>query len=410
MAPSQSGSSRHKAGTSGKALAALVFAAAFAPDALALWGDKLELFADEAYTHDSNVFRLSRNVDPVPITGSSRRGDDWWTTTLGFNLDVPVSLQRFQLSYAWSDVRYRHFKELDHHAHTARADWLWAVRRELTGELGAAEQENLSSFSNIQANVPDVVKTRQAWFNGAWLVTPSWRAHTALTAGDARHSSALRRINDVDAASAEVGLSYVTARENRLGLAARFERGRRPDSILLQGVDFDNGYRQSSLGLQGRWAFAAHSRLDGRIDYSKREYDQFSNRDYSGPTMRGTYTWTPTVKTTVAASLYRDVAPLEDIQSRFVLVTGANFRPQWDVTEKISVRGNLEYAKWDFRGDPLLGNTFEHRVRAAGVGVIWKPLRDVLLQATYSHELRTSTLPTGDYKDDLIIVEGRVGF
>jgi exopolysaccharide biosynthesis operon protein EpsL len=410
MAPSQSGFWPPANGIFGKRLLVAALAATFSPASFALWGDRLELFVDEAYTYDSNVFRLSKNVDPVTVTGSDRKSDTWWTTTLGFNLDVPVSLQRFQLNYAWTDSRYQHFDTLSHRGHTARADWLWAVRRELTGDVGYAEQENLASFANIQGTTPDIVKTRQTWLNGAWLVTPSWRAHTALTAGDARHGDPARRINDLEAASAEVGLSYVTASENRVGVAARYEEGRSPHSVVLQGVDFDNAYKQASIGAQTRWVITGHSRLDGRVDYTKRDYEQFQNRNYSGPTARVTYTWTPTGKTTIATTLYRDVAPLEDIQSRFVLTTGVNIRPQWDVTSKVSVRGNVEYVKWDYRGDQTLGANFEHRVRAVGAGVVYKPTRNILVQGTYQHEDRTSTIPTGDYKVDYFIVEGRLGF
>lgn len=410
MALSQPGSWRRATGTSGKAILAFALAGVFAPNAFALWGDKLELFADESWTHDTNVFRLSEHLDPVPITGSSRKGDDWWTTTVGANLDVPVSLQRFQLNGSFSDARYHNFKALNHHEHTAKAEWDWAVRRELTGDTGYAEQKHLASFANIQGTTPDIVKNRQAWFNGAWLVTPSWRAHTSLNVGDSRHADATRQINDLEAASAEVGYSYVTAQENRIGVAVRQEKGRSPHTFLLRGVDFNNEYRQTSVGVQGRWLFTAHSRVDGRVDYTRRNYEQFTNRDYSGPTARGTYTWMPTVKTRVAATVYRDVAPLEDVQSRFILITGANIRPQWDVTEKISVKGNLEYSKWDYRGDQTLGPSIENRVKAAGLGLAWKPLRDVLLQATYQHEQRSSNVPTGDYKTDTWIVEGRVGF
>ena len=410
MASSQPGFWRRATGISGKGLLAAAIAAAFSPNALALFGDRLELFADEAWNYDSNVFRLSKNVDPAAVTGSDRKSDTWWQTTFGFNLDVPVSLQRFQLAYAWSDYRYQHFDQLDHHGHTARAEWDWAVAKDLVGDTGYAEQQNLASFENIQGATPDIVKTRQTWFNGAWLVTPSWRAHTALTAGDARHGDPLRQVNDLEAASAEVGMSYVTAQENRVGAAVRYEQGRSPHSVLLQGVDFNNAYEQASIGMQGRWVLTGHSRLDGRVDYTKRDYDQFANRNYSGPTFRGTYTWIPTGKTTIATTLYRDVAPLEDIQSRFVLTTGVKVAPQWDATSKVSVRGNLEYVKWDYRGDQTLGANFEHRVRTAGLGLIYKPTRDILLQATYQREVRTSTVPTGDYKDDIVILEGRIGF
>jgi len=410
MAPWQSGFSRRATGSTGKRILAIALAAAFAPNAFALFGDKLELFADESWTRDTNVFRLSKNIDPVPVTGSTRTGDQWWTTTIGANLDLPVSLQRFQLNGTFSDQRYQNFKTLNHHEHTAKAEWDWAVRRELSGDTGYAEQEHLASFANIQGTTPDIVKNRQAWFNGAWFATPSWRAHTSLNIGDSRHGDPARQVNDLEAGSAEVGLSYVTPLENRVGVAVREEKGRSPHSVLLQGVDFNNEYRQTSIGVQGRWLFTAHSRLDGRVDYTRREYEQFTNRDYSGPTARGTYTWMPTVKTRVATTIYRDVAPLEDVQSRFILITGVNVRPQWDVTEKISVRANFEYSKWDYRGDQTLGANIENKVKAAGAGIIWKPFRDVLFQATYSHEERSSTVPTGDYKTDIVIVEGRVGF
>lgn len=409
MAPWQPGFWQRANGSSGKRVLALAVAAAFSSPAFALWGDRLELFVDETVTHDSNLFRLSRHIDPRSV-GADQRGDWSYSTSLGFNLDVPVSLQRFQLGYTWSDVRYDHFGDLDHHAHTARANWLWAVRKELSGDVGYAETENLAAFNNIQANAPDLVKLRQGWFNGAYLVTPSWRVHTTLLAGDARHSDPFRRINDLRAESAEVGLSYVTPQENRLGLAARTEHGRSPTHQFVGGVDFDNEYRQNGLGVQGRWVVTGHSRFDGRADYIRREYDQFQQRNYSGPTMRGTYTWTPTGKTSIATSLYRDIAPLEDIQSSFVLVTGITVRPQWDATSKISVRGNLEYAKWDFHGDPLIGNSFQHRVRTAGIGLAYKPTTRILLQGSYTHELRTSTLPTGDYKVDTALIEARVGF
>ncbi|HET9580630.1 MAG TPA: XrtB/PEP-CTERM-associated polysaccharide biosynthesis outer membrane protein EpsL [Usitatibacter sp.] len=409
MAPSRSGSWRQAAGISGKRLLAIALAAAFSPAASALWGDRLELFADETVTHDSNIFRLSRNVDPRSL-GADQRGDWSYSTSLGFNLDVPVSLQRFQLGYTWSDIRYDHFKDLDHHAHVGRAAWLWQVRKELSGDLGYADTQNLATFTNIQATTPDVVKVRQAWFNGAYLVTPSWRVHTALLWGEAEHSDPFRRINDLRAESAEAGLSYVTPQENRVGVAARTERGRNPNHFVVSGTDFNNDYRQNGLGVQGRWVVTGHSRFDGRADYVRREYDQFPQRDYSGPTARATYTWTPTGKTTIATSIYRDIAPLEDIQSSFVLVTGVTVRPQWDVTSKVSVRGDLEYAKWDFHGDPLIGNSFQHRVRTAGVGLIYKPTTKIMLQGSYTHEVRTSTLATGDYKVDTALLEARVGF
>ena len=66
--------------------------------AAALFNDRVEVFAAENITYDSNVFRLSKSLDPETVLGTSHK-DDWLSTTqLGASADVPYSLQRFQLS------------------------------------------------------------------------------------------------------------------------------------------------------------------------------------------------------------------------------------------------------------------------------------------------------------------------
>jgi len=95
----------------GGAIAVIWF---FAPatKAFALWDDRLQLFVEEKVTRDDNVFRLSKDVDPEAF-GVSSRGDTYHTTSPGFNLDVPVSRQRFQARYAWNATRFDRFTDLD---------------------------------------------------------------------------------------------------------------------------------------------------------------------------------------------------------------------------------------------------------------------------------------------------------
>jgi hypothetical protein len=217
-------------------------------------------------------------------------------------------------------------------------------------------------------------------------------------------------VNDLEARSAETGLSYVTAQENRIGVAVRGERGKNPRETIVAGIPFDNSYDQESIGVQGRWVLTGASRLDGRLDYTRRRYDEFTNRNYSGPTFRVSHTYTPTGKLTIASVLSRDIAPLEDITSSFVLVTGIAIKPDWAVTEKINVRGNLGYSRWEYFGDGVLSQDFEHRVKNIGVSVMWRAARHISLSGGVAREVRTSTLTNGDYKVDTAMVEAHVGF
>jgi hypothetical protein len=151
----------------------LVAALASAPPSWGLWDDKLEVFAQGNATRDSNVFRLPEASDPCVSIDSCAKDDTIYTTSLGFLLDVPYSLQRWQASYTWYDARYRRFEDLDHRGHIARAAWLWAVTPRLTGEVSYEDQEGLASFANIQGRRPDMVTQRMALANAAWLVSPA---------------------------------------------------------------------------------------------------------------------------------------------------------------------------------------------------------------------------------------------
>ena len=394
-------------------VAALVGALASTPSA-ALFNDYVEIWAAENATRDTNVFRLSDKLSPATV-GATQRGDTIFTTHLGVTAGVPVSQQRLEAAYTWYQSRYRHFKDLDFTGHTARAAWNYNVQNKVTGVLSFTESEGLASFSNIQARDKDLVTTRQAQATAAWLATPRWRASGRLAAVQTEHSSTLRRINDIEAETVEGGLSYVTPQDNLVGGIVRYEHGRAPHGVTFPNSPFnsrpfDNEYDQYSAGVTATWNLAGHSRFDGRLEVVRRNYKEFTQRDYTGPIARALYKWTPTPKTTVDFGFVREIGPAEEIQTSFVLVTGGYIRPQWAVTEKITLQGNLEYNVWDYRGDAVAGGDFTHRQRLIGGSIQWKPWTRVWLQAGANRESRTSTLQFGDYETTVVFVEGRVGF
>ena len=379
--------------------------------AAALFDDRVELFAAENITYDSNVFRLSNNSDTQAITGHDHK-DDWISTTqLGFTADVPYSLQRFQLSYVWLGNRYRDFDELNYNGHAGRAAWLWSVTPELTGDLGYTDSETLANFANIGTTNKDLLRTKQGFANAVWFPVSTWRLHAGAATVEQTHSDSVQRVNDIETLTGVVGASYVTPRDDRLGVEGRFERGRSPHDELLNLNGTINGYHQDSVGVVGHWIATGHSTLDGRVDYVRRHYDQPTTADFNGPTGRFAYTWAPTGKITVVSSIYHDIGAIADVQSsNFVLVTGAAVKPAWAVTDKVSVAGDAEYNKWDYRGNQISGLNFTHWTRTFGANVAWHATQKILITAAYTYEMRTSTLPLADYRDNIVTVSARIGF
>ena len=380
--------------------------------AWALLNDRVEIWAAENVTHDTNVLRLSKKLSPASA-GASQLHDTVYTTHVGISANLPVSQQLFLAEFTRYRSRYRYFKDFNFDGHTARAHWQWLAGQDKNGTLGYTESQGLSAFNNIQKRAPDLVTSKQLYWTGNWLLTPRWKATGAFTGIETKHTDPQRKPNDIETQAGETGIAYITPLDNSFGGVLRFERGRIPAPETVVGLPpgFDNRYVQLGIGATVIWVPSPFSRFEGRVEAVNRQYEQATERNYSGPIVKALYTWTPTPKVTVVGSVFRDVGPAEEIQTSFVLVTGAYVRPRWLVTEKITLQGNVEYAVWDYHGDAAIaGANFRHRVTTFGSRVDYRPTTKILLSAGVNREVRTSDLPTGDYEVTVGFVEGRIGF
>jgi hypothetical protein len=395
-------------------LVALPAALAAVPlPSFALFGDRVELFAAENVTWDSNVFRLPEELGPVT---------DWYyTTSLGVNATVPYSLQKFVAQFTYFATRYHKTTELDFNGHTAHLGWIWALTPRATGEIAYDDTRTLASFAQFVAGserTRDVLDSRIFYGNGAWYVVPSWRVHAAAGLAEQTHSDPTRQLNDLRTGSGEVGLSYETAQQNRIGVAARAERGESIHTNTALGEP-DFSYRQAGGGVVVHYALTAHSMLDGRVEYTRRDYDNDAFRSFGGPTLRFQHTWNPTVKTQVITVVRDEISPIQEVQSaNFVIVKGIQVKPQWLVTDKITLGGDIEWNDWHYKGIVPAGATapagpagdYTNRVATLGLNGLWKPTKAFTLLANYVHERRSSDIQGQDYTVDLFTIEGRISF
>jgi len=376
-----------------------------AAKAFALWDDKLTLFAEEKATRDDNVFRISKNTAPEEI-GASSRGDTYRTTSLGLNFDVPVSRQRFQGAFVRNDTRYDQLTGLDFTGHEGRATWLWQLGNDASGQLGYTENLTLASFANIVSFKnpqisPDPLKTRQAFFSAAYLVTPRWRLNAGVSGLELTNGDPARRSLDLDVLYTEVALSYVTPANTSAGLSARTEDGRYPKN-LVGNILVDNAYRQTSAGVVADWTPSGASHLSVRADRLSRRYADMSLQtfDFVGHTARAQYDWKPTGKLSLAAVAQRDIFPYQDIGSSFVLVKGVALRPALRVTEKIDVSGTLDYSIREFLPSPgqTSGSSTSRtdRVKSVAATLSYRPARALTLLFSAQREARSSNFVPPD--------------
>lgn len=406
---------RIRACVSGLGYAGFIAVATLAPaPALALWDGKLTLFAEEKATRDDNVFRLSKNVDPASAIGSTSTGDTYQTTSLGFAFDAPLSRQRFQAGYTWSATRFDRFTDLDFTGHDARALWLWQVGNDLSGQLGYTENFALAPFAYTQSSTPDPLKTRQAFLNAAYLLTPRWRLQAGGGVFEQKNGDPALQPNDITISSGDASLSYVTPANTSLGLSARVEEGRYPNREFVAGSPFDDSYRQVSAGVIGDWTVTGVSHVVARASRVSRRYPNTPQSDFEGYTAVAEYDWKLTGKSSLTGVIRRDISPFQDIQSSFVLVKGITIRPTLALTQKIDMSANLDYGLWYYLGDPgLVSGGAQGRidhVRSAAAALSYRPVQSVMLQASVQRENRTSNIPTADYLANVASLTARLSF
>jgi exopolysaccharide biosynthesis operon protein EpsL len=375
---------------------------------------KLTPFVEETLTTDDNVFRISSAVDPATVIGSSSRGDTYRTTSFGLAAEMPVSLQRFVANLTFNNTRYQRFSQLDSNGHDLRASWLWQAGKDLAGELGYSDTYSLAGFAQTLSTTPDLLKLRQGFVNGTWMVTPYWQLRAAGDHLEQRNSAAASLYNDVTINGVEASVSRLSRAGNSIGLGTRIESGRFPTPEALGTALVDNAYRQYAVGPRLDWTISGVSHLTARADQVSRRYDQLPQRNFDGQTAHAEFTWTPTGKLTLTAFAQRDISPYEYVRSDLVLLKGFGLRPAWHMSPKIDLSADLEVVTRSYLADAaqalgLLGQR-DDRVHAMSALLVYHPLHTLTLQASLLHESRSSSVVFGDYAANVAWINARLAF
>jgi hypothetical protein len=168
--------------------------------------------------------------------------------------------------------------------------------------------------------------------------------------------------------------------------------------VVSPVTQLDSGFKQSDIESKAYWKLTGKSQLDGMLGYVDRRHDNFSQRDYSGMVGKIQYTWEPTAKIDLKASLSRNIFSFQNNLNSYYIADTLSIGPSWEITAKTRVWARYDLSDRDYRGAIIQTTERNDMVQSFLLGGEWKPLRTVTVGAALQRDTRSSNFNRLDYE------------
>ncbi len=321
-------------------------------------GDTFRPYVSYTRYYDSNLFRLTEGETTfvvqdgtiVPITLDSA-SDQYGILGIGLDVDWKFERQQIVASLSKTRVDYSKYSSLNYDGEDYRGIWNWRVGNRWSGQLGASQSVSQTSFSDFQSllAVSNLVTRDRQFVSAEWELHPRWRIGGGGALSTSDNSSLQQRTQDYEDSSGYVYASYLTPKGSKLRGEIRRTDAEYPNRQLVSTSLIDNSYSQSEYNFLGDWTVTAGKLLTHlKLGLVDRQFDNFSTRDYSELTGRLSADYYPTGKTALTLAVYREPAPVEEVNSSFLVNTGANLNAAWLLSDKITARASASYVQGSY--------------------------------------------------------------
>ena len=376
--------------------------------------DTFNLRLSESLARDNNLFRLPAGVDPATVgVGKSTRSDTIRTDAVALTIDKNYSLQRFHLGASFSNYTFSNYGFLDYNTKNFDGRWNWSLTPNVTGLVSAERTQSLNSFADYQSYIRNVRTTDTVRGNGEFGSLGALRFVAGIAQSKTTSDQLIQQEGDYRTRTAEGGVRYLTSAESWLGYTYRENwvewTGRDLDPINL----YDTGARQIDHEINGSWHVASQAAIDGAVARVHRRHDNFSQRDFTGTNGRLGVNWLPAASVQVRLNAKREYGTWWTGTTSYVVTDTVSLIPAWQITPKITLRGQIDESTRDFRG-PLAGapatDMRQDRLGAAQIGLDWTPIRSLTLGTALQKSRRSSNYPGLDFSDTTTSITAQLTF
>lgn len=304
------------------------------------------------------------------------------------------------------------FSELNNLAYGGLAEWHWALGNDLDGVLGVSQRRYQRDLAYIQAPIRDLVTETRYTASGAYRLGPSFRVRAS---GDVvNYKDPFFFNGEVQTATGILGVDYVTALGNTLGVEYRETKGDAPVPTTLDPtlVFVNNEFTERTVALAAGYV-SPFFRLAGNVGRTKRTYTQIPSHDFQGTTWRATADWLVTTKTALGLETYYEPHSVILLNASHVVVRGVAFGPGWAPTAKLNFSARIMRERQEYGVEPTLtaaGPAEVDILRNVRLGAYWEYTRQIHWTFAIDHGQRESNILGRDYRYKAIMANVRYLF
>jgi exopolysaccharide biosynthesis operon protein EpsL len=329
-------------------------------------GDTFRPYVSYTRYYDSNLFRLAEGETSVVVENGTPEivtldtaSDQYGVWAVGLDVDWKFGRQQIVASLNETRVNYAKYSSLDYDGQDYRGTWNWRLGNHWSGQLGASDVVTQTNFSDLQSfnlngtpvflAVSNLVTAARQFASAEWELHPSWRVGGGGEWVTSDNSRLQQRYADYEYDSENVYLTYLTPKGSKLRGEFRHTDAKYPYRQLVAGSLIDNSYTQSEYNLLGDWAASGELLGHLKLGWVDRQFQHLSARNYSALAGRATVDYFPTGKTALTLAVYREPAPVDDVNSSFLVNSGASLNAAWLLSDKITARASASYVQGTYQ-------------------------------------------------------------
>ncbi|MAA74030.1 MAG: hypothetical protein CMN28_04935 [Salinisphaeraceae bacterium] len=351
------------------------------------------------FTHDTNLFRVNEDAD-----GETRAEESSNITrgALGADATWSYSRQEFEFEGFVRENRYSKFEYLDHTDYRGYGAWLYEFGSLISGTLDFLKVKELNNFEDLDVQQKDFRETTNPRLETFLSISPGLRLRSEVGYLDFEHSLPAQEVFNREESLYALEVQFLGKPGSQLGIGAEYIDGEYPDR--LPGAIVPPEYDQIFGYVSADWAFSGKSRLSGRLGYSSRDAEGYAvaanndERDFDGVTGRLRYDRNVSGKTRLAASVYRLIYAVDDVDAVYVESTGLRGEAAWDYSPKLAFVAILGLSTDEYEAPTgaMAENREDDRFSLESQ-IIYEPIRQLAFIASLAGEERDSSQDDESY-------------